>query len=103
MSSNSMLRNFRKNPLLRRGGLSDEDLAQADPFIREALIENKRQGLLLAVRARWIALGVVAIWLPFFNFRWEVLYYEAAVVILPSSVRRSSVPAKLQPPGENSC
>ena len=65
---------------LRRGGLRDEDLAQADPFVREALSENKRQGLLLAVRARWAALAVIAVLLPFLNFRLEVLYYEITLI-----------------------
>ena len=65
----------------RRGGLSEEEFARVDPFVREALIENKQQGLLLAVRARWIALAVIAVLLPFLNFRWEVLYYEAALII----------------------
>ena len=81
MSDDTATRRFRNGVLPRRGGLSEEHLARADPFIREALTENKRQGLVLAVRARWTALAVVAVWLPFFNFRWEVLYYEAAVVV----------------------
>ena len=81
MSDDTATRRFRDGVPPRRGGLSEEHLARADPFIREALTENKRQGLVLAVRARWAALAVVAVWLPFFNFRWEVLYYEAAVVV----------------------
>ena len=34
----------------RRSGLTEADLARADPHLREALITNKREGLLLAVR-----------------------------------------------------
>lgn len=42
----------------------------------EAAIENaKREGLWLAVRARWVALAVIAIMLPFLNPTWEVIYY----------------------------
>ena len=81
MSDDTATRRFRDGVPPRRDGLSEEHLARADSFIREALTENKRQGLVLAVRARWVALAVVAVWLPFFNFRWEVLYYEAAVVV----------------------
>jgi adenylate cyclase len=64
-----------------RPRLSDEEFAKVDPFLRAALSENKRQGLLLAVRARWIALAIVAILIPFLNFRWETLYYEAALIV----------------------
>ena len=71
----------RKGTPRRRGGLSEKDFAQVDPFIQEALSENKRQGLLLAVRARWIALATIAVLLPFLNFRWEVLYYEVALIV----------------------
>ena len=81
MSNASTKNRLREGFPLRRGGLRDEDFAQADPFVREALSENKRQGLLLAVRARWAALAVIAVLLPFLNFRWEVLYYEFAVIV----------------------
>lgn len=81
MSQNSMTGGFGEEFRQRRGGLSEGELAKADPFIREALSENKRQGLLLAVRARWIALAIVAVFIPFLNFRLEVLYYEAALII----------------------
>ena len=65
----------------RRRGLSEKEFARVDPFVREALIENKQQGLLLAVRARWIALAVIAVLLPFLNFRLEMLYCEATLFI----------------------
>lgn len=81
MSIDSMIGRFRKGLPKRRGGLSEEEFARVDPFVREALIENKQQGLLLAVRARWIALAIIAVLLPFLNFRWEILYYEAALII----------------------
>ena len=37
---------------------------------------NKRDGLRLAVRARWAALSVIAVLLLYLKFNWEVLYYE---------------------------
>ena len=44
-------------------------------FAEAALTESKREGLLLAVRARWVALAVTAATLPVINPNWEVLYY----------------------------
>jgi adenylate cyclase len=44
-------------------------------FAEAALTESKRDGLLLAVRARWVALAVTAATLPIINPEWEVLYY----------------------------
>ena len=81
MSIASTKSRVRKGTPRRRGGLSEKDFAQVDPFIQEALSENKRQGLLLAVRARWIALATIAVLLPFLNSRWEVLYYEVALIV----------------------
>lgn len=40
-----------------------------------ALADSKRQGLLLAVRARWVALAVTAVTLPIVNPNWDMLYY----------------------------
>jgi adenylate cyclase len=44
-------------------------------FAEAALAENKREGLLLAVRARWVALAVTAVTLPIVNPNWDVIYY----------------------------
>ncbi len=70
---------IRNRSLFNRGGLREEDLARADRHVREALIENKRSGLTLAVRARWVALAITAVLLVYLNPRWEVLYYEVAL------------------------
>jgi len=45
-------------------------------FAEAALADSKREGLLLAVRARWVALAVTAATLPIINPNWEVLYYD---------------------------
>ncbi len=79
MSNHSTSRLSWNDFSLRRGGLKGEDLARVDPFVQEALSENKRNGLRLAVRTRWIALAVIALLIPFLNPTWEALYYEAAV------------------------
>jgi adenylate cyclase len=44
-------------------------------FAEAALADSKREGLLLAVRARWVALAVTAVTLPITNPNWEVIYY----------------------------
>jgi adenylate cyclase len=46
-------------------------------FAEAALADSKREGLLLAVRARWVALAVTAVTLPIINPNWEVIYYVA--------------------------
>jgi len=44
-------------------------------FAEAALVESKREGLLLAVRARWVALALIAATLPVINPNWDVIYY----------------------------
>ena len=46
----------------------------------DALAVDKRQGLQLAVRARFVALAAIAPLLVFQNPTWSVLYYEALLV-----------------------
>lgn len=50
-------------------------------FAEAAIAESKRQGLLLAVRARWVALAVTAVTIPIINPHWDVAYY--VVMIIP--------------------
>ncbi len=52
-------------------------------FAEAALTESKREGLLLAVRARWVALAVTAVTLPIINPNWDVMYYVAMLACLP--------------------
>ena len=47
-------------------------------FAEAALADNKREGLRLAVRARWVALAMTAATLPIINPNWEVIYYMGA-------------------------
>lgn len=44
-------------------------------FAESALADSKRDGLLLAVRARWVALAVTAVTLSLINPNWDVVYY----------------------------
>ncbi|MCL6284663.1 adenylate/guanylate cyclase domain-containing protein [Ruegeria sp. 2012CJ41-6] len=51
-------------------------------YTEAALERHKREGLELAVRARWITMGLVAIFLVFLNPNWEVLYYHFILALL---------------------
>jgi adenylate cyclase len=44
-------------------------------YAEAALAESKREGLLLAVRARWVALAAIAVTLPIINPNRDVIYY----------------------------
>lgn len=58
----------------RRAGVRQD----VQKFAEAALAESKREGLWLAVRARWVALAVIAVTLPVMNPHWDVLYYIAS-------------------------
>jgi adenylate cyclase len=49
-------------------------------FAEAAIADSKRKGLLLAVRARWLALAVTAVTIPIINPHWDVLYYVAMII-----------------------
>lgn len=51
------------------------DRQESLKFALAALENAKQEGLFLAVRARWIALAIIAIMLPFLNPNREVIYY----------------------------
>src|SRR3954465_8477383 len=55
----------------RRTGVQQE----VQKFAEAALAESKREGLLLAVRARWVALALIAVSLPLINPNQDVIYY----------------------------
>ena len=55
--------------------------AQKNPHLMQALEENKRQGQIIAVRSRWVALAIIAVLLIYLIPRWSVFYYEAILVI----------------------
>lgn len=50
-------------------------------FAEAALEQHKREGMELAVKARWIAMAVIAIMLPFTNFDPEIIYYECIILV----------------------
>lgn len=80
MAESSMKSGFRKFFSDGSSALREEDFSRANQYVREALSANKREGLLLAVRARWVALVIIALFIPTLNFAWDVLYYEILIV-----------------------
>ena len=66
----------------RRPDPTERPELEANRFAEAALERHKREGLELAVRARWIALGIIAIMLPFLNPTLGVLYYEVGLLAL---------------------
>ena len=57
---------------------------ETQKFAEAAIADSKRKGLLLAVRARWVALAVTAVTLPIINPNWDVIYY--VVMVIPFAV-----------------
>lgn len=47
----------------------------SNALAEQSIAAAKREGLELAVRARWVALAVIAVLVPFLNPNWEVIYY----------------------------
>src|SRR3990170_6749416 len=72
----SVLADTSNIPDSRGGPVERTEARQATlKFAEAALADSKREGLLLAVRARWVALAVTAVTLTIINPNWEVLYY----------------------------
>lgn len=71
-------------------GIGDADLpsgmtraeAEVNRFTEAALERHKFEGIELAVHARWVALAIIAVMLPFLNPNWEILYYEVLLLLL---------------------
>ncbi len=51
-------------------------------YTEAALERHKREGLELAVRARWIAMGLTAVLLIFLNPQWEVMWYHFILLLI---------------------
>jgi adenylate cyclase len=65
------------SPAALAGAPSRRAEADTVEFAQAALAAAKREGLQLAVRARYVALVVIACLLPIINPAWEQLYYVA--------------------------
>ncbi|WP_281995435.1 adenylate/guanylate cyclase domain-containing protein [Ruegeria faecimaris] len=51
-------------------------------YTEAALERHKREGLELAVRARWIAMGLTGLLLIYLNPHWEVLWYHFILLLI---------------------
>ncbi len=65
---------------VRKSRLREQEAAATNPHMMKALSENKRQGQVLAIKARWVSLAVIAVFIPFNNPNWGALYYEALLL-----------------------
>lgn len=59
----------------------DRSRQETERYVEAALANAKREGLQLAIRARWIALAVIAVMSVVVNPYWDVLYYEAMLLV----------------------
>ena len=75
-----------KQLLQRMIELAREIVSQSEPetedrWVHDAIQAHKRQSLELAVKARWITAGIIAILLPCINPTLPVLYYEILLAL----------------------
>lgn len=77
--SNSNLPEFTDADLTGDNSSAD---SVANRFTNAALEAHKREGLELAVKARWAALAVIALLLLFLDFSVRILYYEFLLAVL---------------------
>lgn len=66
-------------------GLPQEAGEAENKYTEAALKRHKIEGLELAVRARWIAMALIAVLLVFLNPNLEVLYYHAILALLAAN------------------
>ncbi|MDF2368333.1 adenylate/guanylate cyclase domain-containing protein [Sneathiella sp.] len=75
MAETSLIDGLRQ--MRRRDDLPD---IENNKYLYEALNQNKREGLMLAVRARTISLFIIGAFLIYLSPNWYVLYYEVLIV-----------------------
>ena len=61
--------------------LAEARMAERNPHLMRALEIEKTEGQRIATWSRTAALAVVAVLLVFLNPRWEMLYYEALILL----------------------
>lgn len=66
--------------LLRFRRSADVTQAPSNKFLEEALDRNKREGLVLAVKARMVSLAVIAVFLLYLTPHYSVIYYEVLIL-----------------------
>lgn len=63
-------------------GQFDEGEQASNRYTEAALEKHKAEGLELAVRARWVAMAMIAVFLVFVNPQWEVVYYHVILALI---------------------
>ncbi len=51
-------------------------------YTEAVLARHKKEGLALAIRARWVAMALFAVFMVYLNPHWQVLYYHAILGLL---------------------
>lgn len=74
------------SPRRQRFFFTQSDVPEEMNEYTQAVLENhKREGLELAVRARWIAMAIIAAFLVFINPAWDVLYYHFILALVAAN------------------
>lgn len=60
---------------------AEAEMIAADPVLRQALLDEQRIGRRIAAVGRDTAVIVIALFLPFLNPYWSVLYYESLLFL----------------------
>ena len=58
---------------------------EVEKYAEDSLATAKREGLLLAVRARWVALAVTAVLIAVINPNWEVIYFHFLLLLFAAN------------------
>ena len=69
---------------------TEAEMVAADPVLREAVEAEQRIGRRISTTGRQTAVIIVAVLLPFLNFDWEILWYEALLLVFWASGRLRS-------------
>lgn len=65
---------------IRASRVEQEREADTNPYLLKAMRNNKRQGQVLAIQARWAALAAISVLLVFLIPDWSVLYYQTLLL-----------------------
>ncbi|WP_146348027.1 adenylate/guanylate cyclase domain-containing protein [Phaeobacter marinintestinus] len=58
------------------------EVEELNKYTRATLERHKREGLDLAIKARWITMAVVGVLIAFLRQDWDVLYYEGILALI---------------------